>query len=478
MSSSTSSSTSRGTSSGTTSGETSATSTRTQHPPAAQPPPEAPGGTRLLGHAREIRRDTIAALHSFADAPRGVSGFRIGTSPAIVVSSAATAREVLIDSAADFGRGRRQTRALTPLMGNGLLTSEGDLHQRQRRLVVPHFSPRRIPKHVDAIVTEAERAVARWRDGADVDLVTEMNALTMDIVTRLLFSTSTRDNKGMARAITEAFEWEMHAITSVLALPMWVPTPRNLRARRNIAMFRGWIAGFIRERRAEGGAAPEDVLGDLMAARYADGGTMPDALLLDEVLTAWGAAQETSADAQAWTLYLLARHPEVLERVRAEVDAELGRRTIRHDDLARLPYCLQVFKEAMRLYPPAAVIPRQAIRDTTVGGCAVASGTMVFISAYSLHRREEVFPDPERFDPERFSREREKALPKGAYLPFGTGSNVCPGSHLALMEGHLLTALLAQRLDVELLPQGSEVRPELLVNLRPSPGIRARVSHR
>ncbi|MFJ8403572.1 cytochrome P450 [Streptomyces microflavus] len=445
---------------------------------ALPPLPQAPGGSRLLGHAPQIRQDTMAALHALADNPGGVTGFRLGPSPAAVVSSAATAREVLIDSADDFGRGQRQTRALTPLMGNGLLTSEGDLHRRQRRLIVPHFSPRRIPRHADAIVAEAERTVADWRDGVDVDLVSEMNALTMDIVTRLLFSASTRDNKAMAQAITEAFEWEMHAITSIAALPMWVPTPRNLRARRNIASFRGWIADFIRERRAEGAEIREDVLADLMAARYEDGGSMPDDLLLDEVLTAWGAAQETSADAQAWTLYLLARHPEVQERVRAEVDAELGTRSVSYGDLARLPYCLQVFKEAMRLYPPAAVIPRQAIRDTCIGGYAVLSGTMVFISAYSLHRREDVFSDPERFDPDRFTREQEKTLPKGAYLPFGTGGNVCPGSHLAMMEGHLLTALLAQRLQVELLPQGSEIRPELLVNLRPSPGIRARVTHR
>lgn len=465
--------------------------TTTAHPEAGPPAP-APlpmaAGSRLLGHARELREDTIAALNGLAEGSDGVIGFRIGPSPAVVVSSAATARDVLIERADDFGRGRRQTRALTPLMGKGLLTSEGELHTRQRRLVLPHFSPRRIPRHADAIVTEAERTVRRWKEGAEVDLVAEMNALTMDIVTRLLFSASTRENNVLARAITEAFEWEMHAITSMVALPIWVPTPRNLRARRNIATFRQWIAGFIRQRQARatgpadpsapGPAVHQDILDDLMAARYEDGGTMPDDLLLDEVLTAWGAAQETSADAQAWTLYLLGRHPEVRDAVRAEVDTVLGQRAVCYDDLARLPYCLQVFKEAMRLYPPAAVIPRQAIRDTVVGGRTVRAGTMVFINAYSLHRRPEVFPDPERFDPERFARERERALPKGAYLPFGTGGNVCPGSHLAMMEGHLLTALLAQRVEVELLPGAAAIRPELLVNLRPNPGVPARIHHR
>ncbi|GGJ85489.1 hypothetical protein GCM10011583_16450 [Streptomyces camponoticapitis] len=164
-------------------------------------------------------------------------------------------------------------------------------------------------------------------------------------------------------------------------------------------------------------------------------------------------------------------------RVLEEVDSVLGRRTVTFGDLALLPYCMQVFKEAMRLYPPASMIPRQAVRDTTVGGYTIKAGTMVFINAYSLHQRAEVFEDPETFDPDRFERSREKALPKSAYLPFGTGGNVCPGSHLAMMEGHLLTAVMAQRLRVELLP-GQRIRPQLLVNLRPSPGVRARVALR
>ncbi|MEV8353330.1 cytochrome P450 [Streptomyces niveus] len=443
---------------------------------AAQAPPLAPGASLLLGHARELQRDTITALAGLsADAPDGVAGFRIGPGRAVVVSTAATVREVLIERAADYGRGKRQTRALEPLMGQGLLVSEGETHARQRRIVLPHLSPRQVPKHADTIVAEAERFVSRWSEPAEVDLVAEMNSLTMDIVTQLLFSASSRDNRALARAITEAFEWEMHAITSVVGLPLWVPTPRNRRARRNIALIRRWIAEFITERRASPDREETvDLLTDLMNTRYEDGSGMPDALLLDEALTAWGASQETSADAQAWTLYLLATHDTVRERVLDEVDSVLGRRTVTFEDLTLLPYCMQVFKEAMRLYPPASMIPRQAVRDTTVGNYTIKAGTMVFINAYSLHRRAEVFEDPERFDPDRFARPREKALPKSAYLPFGTGGNVCPGSHLAMMEGHLLTAVMAQRLRVDLLP-GQEIRPQLLVNLRPSPGVRARV---
>ncbi|MER6716124.1 MULTISPECIES: cytochrome P450 [unclassified Streptomyces] len=443
---------------------------------AAAPAPPQARGSLFLGHARQLQRDTITALAGLsATAPEGIAGFRIGTSPAIVVSTPDTVREVLIERADDYARGRRQTRALTPLMGQGLLVSEGPLHARQRRIILPHLSPRQVPKYADTIVAEAERYIAEWKTPHEVDLVAEMNSMTMDIVTQLLFSSSSRDNQALARAITEAFEWEMHALTSVFPLPLWVPTARNRRARQNIDTIRAWISRFIEERRAsQDEAQPVDLLGDLMNTRYEDGSRMPDSLLLDEALTAWGASQETSADAQAWTLYMLATHPEVRERVRQEVDNAVGRRTVRHEDLSELPFCAQVFKEAMRLFPPASMIPRQAVRDTTLRGYTVKKGTMVFINAYSLHRRPEVFDDPETFDPDRFERTRERALPKGAYLPFGTGGNVCPGSHLALMEGHLLTAVLAQRLTVELLP-GQRIRPHLMVNLRPSPGVRARV---
>lgn len=433
-------------------------------------------GDPLLGHVRAIRRDALAALAALADDSGGVAGFRIGLTQALVVSSPSAVREVLIERASDFGRGKRQTRALAPLLGRGLLTSEGELHARQRHLVVPHFSRRRVARYAEKIVAEAERTIGGWADGAEVDLLAEMNSLTMNIVTGLLFSTSIRQNRALARAISDVFDWEMRAMTSAFPLPIWVPTPRNRRASSSIAALRDWINGFVHERRTGGGPS-DDILAELMAARYEDGSAIPDELLLDEVLTTWGAAQETSADAQAWTLYLLACHPDALARIRQEEAAVLGGRPVRYDDLAELPYSLQVFKEAMRLYPPAAVIPRQAVRDTVVGGYRVSGGTMVFISAYSMHRRPEVFPDPCRFDPDRFSRERERYLPKGAYLPFGTGGNVCPGSHLAMLEGHLLTTVLAQRIDAELSP-GQVVRPELLINLRPAPGVLARIRHR
>ncbi|MFX4293928.1 cytochrome P450 [Streptomyces bohaiensis] len=450
----------------------------TIHPPTApagRPLPEIPGAP-LIGHARALRRDLLGLVGHIARESPGIAGFRIAHQRAAVASSPETVREVLIERAADFDKGERQVRAITPVMGRGLLISEGDLHARQRKLILPHFTPRRIARHADAVVAEAEHALAGWSEDTEVDLLDEMNTLTMNIVSRLLFSTRIRDDRALAEAITGVFEWEMHALTRLVVLPLSVPTPRNLRARTRIDYIRGRIDAFIQERRSADDPV-QDLLTVLMNARYEDGAVMDDRQLLDETLTIWGASQETSADAQTWALYLLARHPEAHARVREEVDRVLGGRPATFEDLKQLPYSLQVFKEAMRLYPPAAVMLRTAVRDTVIGGCRIARGTMIFLAIHTLHRSPDLYPEPERFDPDRFTKEREHALPRQAYLPFGTGKHVCVGSHLALMEGQLLTATMTQRLDVELLPQ-PPVEPLLLINLRPRDGVRARVRHR
>ncbi|GAA3987439.1 cytochrome P450 [Thermobifida alba] len=451
------------------------TSRRTVPPAPHQAFPVLPGPP-VLGWARHLRRDLLGVLTRVSRDSPGLAGFKVAGQTFAVADSPDAIRDVLIEKADDFDKGRRQVNALGPVMGKGLLISQGELHTRQRRLILPHFTPRNVRRHADHIVAEAEHLIDTWGDRAEVDLLDEMNSLTMNIVTRLLFSSRIEDDRAIADAITTVFEWEMYALTSLFPIPMRVPTPRNLRARAEIAYVRQRLGAFVEERRRNPGAY-SDLLTLLMEARYEDGTTMSEEQLLDEVITVWGASQETSADAQAWTLYLLAQHPEVLARVRAEIDTVLGDRPATFADLASLPYSLRVFKEAMRLYPPGAVLMRTAVRDTTVAGFHVPRGTQVFISTYTLHRREELYPDPERFDPDRFTKERERVLPKQSYLPFGAGHHVCVGSHLALMEGHLLTVTLAQRVDVELCSD-RPVEPLLLINLRPRGGIPARVTRR
>lgn len=433
--------------------------------------------TGPLQAVRAMRRDPLSLLRRVADECGGVGGFRLGPQLVAVVSSPDLIHEVLVERPGEFVRGRIQRRVLGAVMGDGLLVSEGALHAKQRRLVLPHFVPRRIGRHVEVMVQEAERRIATWPESRELDLLAEMNALTMDIVTKLLFSSRLEDNQRLADAITEVLSWEMRAVASPVPLPMSVPTPGNRRARAALTFVRDWFQRQVDQRRAEPDAHPDDLLGLLLASRYEDGGAMPDKLLIDEVLTLWGAAQETSADAQAWTCYLLATHPDVYERARQEVDSVLGGRPVTHADLPRLPYTLQVFKESLRMYPPAAALMREAARDTEVGGVRIRRHTLVLVSPYALHHRPELYPEPARFDPDRFTRERESALPRHAFLPFGTGKHVCVGNHLAMMEGHVLTATLVQRVEVSV-PPSYRAEPELVINIRPRGGLPARITHR
>lgn len=243
-------------------------------------------------------------------------------------------------------------------------------------------------------------------------------------------------------------------------------------------ILRAHMRQFIEKRRARPDAY-QDILSVLLQARDEDGQTMSDERLISECLTFFGAGYETTAAALSWTWYLLCQHPEIYQRVRSEVDTVLQGRTPTYADLAHLPYCLQVFKEVIRLYPPSYVICRHTLDDVQIDGYRVPKDWTIIIAPYTLHRREESFPEPEKFDPERFQPEREKNLPRYAYLPFGAGPHVCIGQHFAMMEGHLLLATLAQRATFTLLPKQVK-KPDLLHNLvlRPSGMVKVKVTKR
>lgn len=434
-------------------------------------PPSRPSRP-LIGLWPEMRRDTLGLLVDVA--ARGeVAEFRLGTRPAAVISAPEPVRDILITHPQDFEKGKFLLRVLRPVLGDGLLVSEGALHTRQRRLIAPTLGARRIRQYVDWMAQEADTLITGWRDNTEIDVLGEVNTLAMNIIGRILFGAPLHDEDQLAAAVTTVFEWEMRALTQPLPLPASLPLPGNRRMRAARALVRERIGTLISERTGKG-----DSLLDRLAAATDDTGTAMSAdQLLDEVLTLWGAAHETSADAQAWTIYLLARHPQVLDAVTAEVDRVIGDRTITFDDLNRLPLCLQVFKESLRLYPPAAAMVRVARHDTTVGGYRIRAGTILFLCPYTLHRNPRVYDNPDEFRPERFTTDEEKRLPKQAFLPFGAGAHGCIGSHLALLEGHLLTAVLAQRVRIQLSTEHA-VTPELMINLRPAQQLTARVTHR
>ncbi len=441
--------------------------------------PRVPGHP-LIGSLFAFRNDRAGLLIRIAEEQGDIARVRVGLFPsALVVSEPALARETLVERDDAFTKGVGLSLFARPLLGDGLLTSEQGFHRRQRRMMAPAFMPRRIAEYADTIAACADRSVERLSSVEQADLSRELMQLTLDAAGQTLFRSDLSGDAGQVyAALTAAMEHVTSQISSLLPLPPRVPTPSNRRIRRVIARLDEVVYRMIRERRAAGGDAGDLLSMLLLAQDQDDGSVMTDKQVRDEAMTILMAGHETSANALAWSLYLLAHHSDVRARLEDEVDRELGGRSPDLASLARLPYTLQVFKEAMRLYPPAYMVVRRAARDVTIGGHPVRAGQSVVVNIIGMHRRAAFFPEPLRFRPERFAPEEEKAMERHAYLPFGGGPRVCIGNHFALMEGHIALARLVQELRFDLLPGHEQVELEPLITLRPRGGLPMRVARR
>ncbi|MCM6776372.1 cytochrome P450 [Nocardia sp. CDC159] len=417
-----------------------------------------------LSDAIRFRDDPLAFMTEFGQAYGEVAEFRIGAKPAVLVSGARQIRDVLAAKAGDFDKGDLQRNAVTPVLGRGLLISEGRLHDVQRKMVAPLFAARRLGPHIDRIGGVIARHLDEWESLGRFELIERVHRITHDAIAELLIGGPTGDEDRLAAGVTRVFDWEMKRLFSVAAPPLWLPTPNNRRLRADLADIRGKVRDFIAERRGRG--TPDDLVTALLLARDDDGRPMSDEQLVDEVINLWGTSYETNADGQFWAAYSMWRHPEIAERVRAEAEAVCADRPPGIADLARLPYAAQVFKEAVRLYPPSALLLREAVRDTEIGGYRIKRGSLMLLAIFAMHRSPRYYEDPLEFRPERFDPALEKSRDRYAYLPFGAGRHVCLGSSLAVMQGQMFTALLASRGRLEFHVDGP-VHPQLLINLRP-----------
>jgi cytochrome P450 len=377
---------------------------------------------------------------------------------------------------------------LRPLVGNGLLTSDGDFWLRQRRLAQPAFHRRRIAAFAstmtDATGSMLDRWAARGDAGEPWDLAEEMMRLTLEIAGRTLFSVDlTRE----AETIGDAFVTASQKLIDYSTIPYgsallrfpWMPGVRTLN--HNISALDGVVNGIIAERRAlrrRGEGESADLLDLLMDARDEESGAgMTDAQLRDEVMTIMLAGHETTALALSWTFYLLSQHPSVRQRLEEEVDAVLGRRVPTMDDTPELAYTMQVIEESLRLYPPAYMFSRNAVAGDVVGGYDLPAGAILTLSPYATHRHPAFWPEPERFDPDRFTPEQQASRPRFAYFPFGGGPRQCIGSRFAITEATLVLAMVSQRYRVDLVP-GHPIALEPLITLRPKHGIMVRLRNR
>jgi cytochrome P450 len=402
-----------------------------------------------------------------------------GLVTANIVTSAEVAHEVLVEHADAFVKGYGLSYFARPLLGNGLLTSEHDFHRRQRRMMAPAFVHKRIADYAAVIAARTEAVQAGFRDGATVDVSPAMMRLTLEIVGATLFGAEVGPEADeIAAALTAAMEHATQAIRAIVPIPPTWPTPGNRRGLAAIKRLDRTIYRLIEERRRDGVDRGDFLSMLLLAQDEDDGAVMTDKQVRDEAMNIFLAGHETTANALAWAFYLLARHPEVRDRLEREVDAALGGRTPGLADLPALPYALAVVKEAMRLYPPAYVVARRATRDVKLRAHTIGRNELCVVDIIGIHRRGRYFPQPLRFDPERFLPENDKRLSKQAFLPFGAGPRICIGNHFALLEGQLAMATLAQRVRLDLLPGAPAVEMEPLITLRPKGGMPMRVTRR
>ncbi|MGZ8492223.1 MAG: cytochrome P450 [Gemmatirosa sp.] len=430
-------------------------------------------GRDPLGFMRGLQRD-------YGDVAR----FRAGGREFVLLAHPDMVREVLVTEQKRYGRGYRY-RALKLLLGEGLLTSEGAFHLRQRRLVQPAFHRERIAHYATAMSAAAERWSARWeartaeaaRAGtpATVDVADEMGKLALAIVSETLFGNDvTRDADAVARALDVALHSATPAFAALGRLAVHLPIPAARRFRRARADLDAVIYRLIDERR-RGGGDGRDLLSLLLHATDTEGedgrpAQMTDLQLRDEAMTLFLAGHETTANALAWTWYLLSQHPEVAERLRASLDEALEGRAPTMDDVPRLGYARQVLSESMRLYPPAYAIGRVALEDVAFGGHRVRARSGVLLSPWLVQRDPRWWPEPERFDPDRWAPGAGADRHRFAYFPFGAGTRICIGEQFAWTEALLVLATLAPRWRLALVP-GARIEPEPIITLRPRFGI-------
>ncbi len=402
-----------------------------------------------------------------------ISHYRLGPNHIVFLNDPELIREVLVNQAPLFIKERTQRR-MKILLGEGLITSEGETHMRQRRIAAPAFHRQRIAAYGGMMTARAATMREEWQEGVEIDAVSEMMRLALQVVARTIFDTDVTED-------VQTINTEVNAIMGLynflIALPkaealLHLPIPglmRFKRARRNLDA----VVHRMIEQRRQSGEDRGDLLSMLLASRdeERDQSKLTDEQVRDEVTTIFLAGYETVANALAWTWLLLAQNPDAEAMLHAELDAVLGGRLPTLEDLPQLRYTEMVLSESMRLYPPAWAMGRQSTAPVELGPYRLPVGTYFFFSQYIMQRTPEYFPDPLRFDPERFTPEAKAARPKFAYFPFGGGSRQCIGESFAWMEAILLTATIAQRWRLRLVPgQRIEVQPK--ITLRPKFPIR------
>ncbi|MFD8548654.1 cytochrome P450 [Streptomyces sp. NPDC059649] len=450
-----------------------------------------PAGLPFLGSMLDLRRDSLStflkAQREHGDVVRleaGPPGLR---SVFHAVFAPEGVQQILASQAANFRKDHPLYEEVRQAFGNGLLTSQDADYLRQRRLVQPLFTKRRVDGYASAVTGEAAGVVDRWRSAEDatVDLVPEMNRLALRTVARILFGLDTEEAVAAIHRCSPVINaYVVQRAYVPVKIPRQWPTPGNLRARAAMDELDALCDRIVAERRAATAAADDpdaaeggdDLLSLLAAAGNAEDGSLDATEVREQVLIFLLAGHETTATSLAFTLHLLARHPEEQARVRAEIDRVLADREPTAADLDRLPYLTQALKESMRLYPAAPVVSRRAVEATEICGFRIPAGADVVVAPWVTHRDPELWPDPERFDPGRFAPGREADRHRYAWFPFGGGPRACIGQHFSMLESVLALATLLRAYELHAVDE--EVPVAAGITLQPTGPARVRLRPR
>lgn len=440
----------------------------------------APGPKRMpfVGQVMKFRRDPLNLLLDSAREYGDVVHLRFGPQDIYLLNHPDYIRDVLVTNSRNFEKSRG-LQVAKKFLGEGLLTSEGDFHRRQRRLVQPAFHRQRINAYATVMVDYAERTRNRWRPGDTWDIWQEMMRLTLAIVGKTLFDADVEaEASEIGTALTSVMQLFDRITNPFGGLLDKLPLPSNTRWLKAKERLDSTIHRIIDEHRATG-VDRGDLLSMLMAAQdeEGDGGSMTDAQLRDEAMTLFVAGHETTANALTWTWYLLSQHRDAEAKLHEEIDSVLAGKLPTADDVPNLRYTEMVFAESMRLYPPAWTMGRRVLSDYQVGQYVLPAGSIVLMSPWVTHHDGRYFPEPFKFDPERWTQEARESRPKFSYFPFGGGPRVCIGEQFAWMEGVLLIATIAQQWKMRLAPD-QLVEPKAMITLRPANGMRMKLTRR
>jgi len=442
------------------------------------PPGPPPNLLRSLFGA--MQQNPLDYFTAMAQKYGDVSGMRIGKFRSLFINHPDLIEDVLVNNARKYHKGRI-LQANKYLFGEGLLTSEGDFWLRQRRLSQPAFHRARVSAYAATMAEYAEQMAATWRSGEERDIHEEMMQLALRIVGKTLFDAEvTRD----AKEVGETLDLLLHLAANfgrTILVPLWLPTPRNIRAKLGIKRLEKVIYRIIAERRASGpdgmGIDTGDLLSILLQAQDEDGTHMNDRQLRDETITLFLAGHETTANTLSWTWMLLAQNPAVEKKFHDELDGVLGGRAPTVDDLPKLAYLNHVLTESLRLYPTAWGMARLAAEEHEIAGYPMHVGYGVAFAQWVVHRDARWFDAPLEFRPERWENGLAKQLPRFAYFPFGGGPRQCIGNTFALMEASVVLATIGRKYRFALVP-GHKVTPLASITLRPRDGIRVRLEER